>query len=212
MRHQMIAILLSCSVAFYSCKGNEGKTENKEGVTENKADNVSSEPKSGEENKNARWEKRKAKGDTLALPYKDLQAYLPEISGFTKDGGPKGSQMNMPGMGSWSEAEQHYVNGDKQVSVKFLDYNSAMQMLQGVTAVYGMGFSAEDDTKKQEHVDLGKNDVAAYQTIYKKDNRAEMAIIVADRFFITIEVNGNNSEGFIKDIAKSINLDKLSGL
>jgi len=44
------------------------------------------------------WEERKAIGDIPALHYKDLQAYLTEISGYTKPAGPKGSQMNMPGI------------------------------------------------------------------------------------------------------------------
>ena len=60
-----------------------------------------------------RWAERKAKGDTLAMPYKDLQAYLPDVSGYTKEGGPKGSQVNMPGMGSWSQTDQAYTNGEK---------------------------------------------------------------------------------------------------
>ena len=213
MRKLPFIVVICCTAAFVSCKGNDKKTDNQEtAAEENKMENAASDAKSGDEGKNAKWEQRKSKGDTLALPYKDLQAYLPEISGYTKDGGPKGSQMNMPGIGSWSEAEQNYVSGDKRVSVKFLDYNSAMQMMEGLTAVYAMGFSSEDDSKKQNKLDLGKKDVAAYETIYKTDKRAELAIVVADRFFVTLNTNGDNSEEFLKDIAKSINLDKLAGL
>jgi hypothetical protein len=156
------------------------------------------------------WKERKAKGDTLALPYKDLEAYLPEISGYTSPQGPKGSQINVPGAGGWSEAEQDYVNGDKKVAVKIFDYNSSQQTFMGVTAIYGMGFSFEDDTKKQAPADLGVKDVAAYETVYKKDKRAEMAIVAGDRFLISVEANGDGDEDFVKSIAKNMKLDELA--
>lgn len=157
-----------------------------------------------------RWAERKAKGDTLALPYKDLEAYLPEIKGYSKEGGPKGSQMNAYGMGAWSQAEQEYINGDKRVSVKIFDYNSSQQAFMGITAVFGMGFSFEDDSKKQAPADLGVKNVAAYETLYKTDKRAEMVVVAGDRFIINIESNGVGDEDFIKSVAKSINLNELA--
>ena len=157
-----------------------------------------------------RWEARKAKGDTLAMPYKDLQAYLPEISGYTKDGDPKGNQVNMPGMGSWSQSEQRYSNGDKSIEVQIADYNSAQAAFAGMTAIYKMGYSAEDDEKKQGATDLGMKDVAAYETIYKKDPRGELNVIVADRFFINIKSNGDNSADLLRSVAKNMKLGELS--
>ena len=156
-----------------------------------------------------RWQERKVKGDTLAIPYKDLEGYLPDIPGYSKQEGPKGSQMNVAGMGGWSEAEQEYTNGDKRVSVKIFDYNPSQQAFMGVTAVYGMGFSAEDDNKKQSPVDLGVKEVAAYETIYKKEKKAEMAIVAGDRFLISVESNGDGDEDFVKSVAKNIKLDEL---
>lgn len=158
-----------------------------------------------------RWAERRAKGDTLALPYKDLQAYLPEIPGYTKNGGPQGSQMNMPGMGSWSQAEQRYENGDKRMSVKIVDYNASQAAFSGVTALYKMGFSAEDDTKKQGSVDLGVKNVAAYETVYKQEPNANIAMIVADRFFVEVESTGSNDMGLVTGIAKGIASSGLAG-
>ena len=157
-----------------------------------------------------RWQERRAKGDTLALPYKDLEGYLPEISGYTSPNGPKGSQMTMPGMGGWSQAQQDYINGDKRVSVEIFDYNSSQQAFMGVTAMYGMGFSAEDDNKKESPADLGVKDVAAYETIYKKEKRAELAVVAGDRFLISVKSDGDGDEDFIKSIAKNIKLGELA--
>ena len=157
-----------------------------------------------------RWAERRAKGDTLALPYKELETYLPEINGYSKDGGPKGSQMNVYGMGAWSQAEQAYINGDNRVSVKIFDYNSAQQAFMGMTAMFGMGFSSEDDNKKQAPADLGVKNVAAYETLYKTEKKAEMVLVAGDRFIINIESNGVGDEDFIRSIAKSINLSDLA--
>lgn len=211
MRHFPL-VMMAMILAFSSCKSKDKKTEDNTAITDTKSTESKNASAAGDENKNARWEQRKAKGDTLALPYKDLQAYLPEISGYTKDGGPKGSQMNMPGMGSWSEGEQNYVSGEKRVSVKIVDYNASFQTFQGLTAMYSMAFSAEDDTKKQQKLDLGMKDVSAYETLYKTEKRAELVIVIADRFFVTIDSDGDNEEGFIKSVAKSINLEKMAGM
>lgn len=157
-----------------------------------------------------RMEARRAKGDTLAIPYKDLEAYLPEISGYTKEGEPKGSQMNMPGMGSWSQAEQEYKNGDKTIKVQIMDYNAAYQAFVGLTAMYKMGFSQEDGDKKQGAADLGIKDVAAYETVYKKDQRGELTVIAGERFLIQINSDGSNDPALLYSTAKSIKLADLA--
>jgi hypothetical protein len=206
-----MAICLVTLVGFYACNGKRSETETSKSTeivkTGGKVDEVSSDMPP-----NNRWAARRAKGDTLAMSYKDLQAYLPDISGYTKEGGPTGSQVNMPGMGSWSETEQKYNSGEKNVTVKMMDYNASYQTFQGLTMAYSMGFTVEDDDKKQSKMELGEKDAAAYGTIYKKDNRSEIVVVVADRFLITIDSNGNNDEAFIKSVAKSIDLQKLATL
>lgn len=210
MKKVLAIAICSFFIGLISCNSGD-KNDNSEAVTDEK-EHVNNKEEATDVDKNSKWEQRRAKGDTLALPYKDLQAYMPEISGYTKEGGPKGSQMNMPGMGSWSEAEQEYINGDKRVSVKIVDYNAAWQTFQGMTAIYGMGFSSEDDTKKQGHADLGIKDVYAYQTTYKTEPKSELIVIANDRFMISLNSNGENSESFLKDIARQMNLGKLSAL
>ncbi len=157
-----------------------------------------------------RWEERKKKGDTISVPYKDLQAYLPEISGYTKDGDPSGEQTNFPGMGSWSNAKQQYINGDKRVDVSLADYNGSHATFGGLTALYTMGFSSENDTRKEGSVDLGIKDAVAYETIYKKEPRSKLVVIVADRFFVELESDGENDESFLRGIAKNMKLSDLA--
>lgn len=168
--------------------------------------------KMGEEVKQAqdRWAERKAKGDTVAMPYKDLQSYLPDVSGYTKDGGPKGSQVNMPGMGSWSQTEQAYANGDKRIKIQIVDYNASQMAFSGVTAMYKMGYSMEDDNEKSGTIDIGIKDVAAYETIYKNDKRSKLVLIVADRFMIELENEGSEDSALPRSVAKNMKLSELA--
>jgi hypothetical protein len=155
-----------------------------------------------------RWEERRAKGDTVAIPYKELETYLPEISGYSKDGGPKGEQTSMPGFGSLSQTSQHYTSGDKSIKIEITDYNASQMAFTSATALYRLNISSEDDSKKQGSVDLGLKDVAAYETVYKERQEAQLTVIAGDRFFINIENNGSNDIDELKSIAKDI----VSGL
>lgn len=216
MKQTITIVTTALVLGLFACKGksNETPAAEKEKTETESATAQESTTSSAESSDPymAKWEARKAKGDTIALPYKTLQTYLPEISGYTKEGGPSGNQMNMPGMGSYSQTEQEYVNGEKRIHVQILDYNSAMQAMQGVMMAYGMGFSSEDDNKKQEQVNLGVKDVAAYQTIYKTEKRAEIIVAIAARFFLEIKVTGDNDPATLQSVVKSVPLDKLAAL
>jgi hypothetical protein len=207
MKKVFIAVV-ALALIVVACKGKSKK----EGPIESASDlkDYAEKIKEQSDASTSKMEARKAKGDTLALPYKDLQAYMPEISGYTKEGDPKGSQMNMPGMGSWSQAEQQYKNGDKTIKVEIMDYNAAYQAFVGMTAMYKMGYSMEDDSKKQGTADLAVKDVAGYETIYKKDQRGELTVVAGDRFLIQIESNGSNDPELLHSVAKSIKLSELA--
>lgn len=216
MKKFIIVLFLPILITIVSCKGDKNKEKEETTTKEEKTDNTNTENTTNnnqpDANKNSRYEQRKAKGDTLAMAYKSLQVYLPDVNGYTKNGGPKGSQFNAPGMGSWSEASQEYSNGDKSLSIKIIDYNSAFQALQSVTMVYGMGWSAEDDTKKQGPADLGVKDVAGYETVYKTEKRQELTVVIADRFFITLEGHGEDDAAFLHNVARMMKLGEMAAL
>jgi len=185
MKKLLLLAVATPLLLFTACKSKEEKKNESETTTttDNAAKVTGSITETGE-TKNANWERRKAKGDTVAMPYKDLQAYLPDVSGYTREGGAKGSQMNIPGAGSWSQAEQEYKNGEKEATVSIFDYNSAYQTFEGLTAVYKMGFSSEDDNRKQASVDIGVKNVGDYETIDKQNKQTERIIAGAETFFL----------------------------
>lgn len=158
---------------------------------------------------NKRLEERKAKGDTLAMPYKDLQAYLPTVSGFEKDGGPSGSSTNMMGV-SLSTCEQKFKKGDAQISVTLTDYNAGYAAFMGVTAMMKAGFSSEDDTQRTGPVKIDIEGVSAYETVRKQDKSASLVLAIADRFFIEIKGNNLDNTDALVEIAKGMKLSDLA--
>ena len=211
MKKLILPFSISLSALLFSCGGNHDKVVVKDGdISLADAAKVGEKAAEGIKDAQDRWEQRKAKGDTIAMPYKDLESYLPDVPGYTKDGDPKGSQMTMPGMGSWSQAEQSYRNGDKSFRAEIVDYNAAQMAFTGAAAVYKMGFESEDDNEKQGSVDLGVKDVAAFATQHKKEPNAELVVIVADRFLVQLHSNGNNDMEWLKGVAKGMKLNDLA--
>jgi len=211
MKKLIVLLPLSLSVLFFSCGGNHDKVVVKDGdISVTDAAKLGERAAEGVKEAGDRWEQRKAKGDTVAIPYKDLEGFLPDVSGYTKEGEAKGSQMTIPGMGSLSQAEQNYKNGDKSLRAEIVDYNAAQMAFTGAAAVYKMGFESENDSEKQGSVDLGIKDVSAFGTQYKKEPNAELVVIVADRFLVQLHSNGSNDLEWLKGVAKGMKLGELA--
>lgn len=195
--------------AFLSCKS-DNKVEIKDGkigITD--AMEAAEALSKGVTNAQDRWEARRAKGDTVALQYKELETFLPDVSGYTKKDSAKGNQMSMPGLGSYSQTVQEYINGDKRIKVSITDYNASQMAFTSATALYSLNISAEDDEKRQGSVDLGIKDVASYETVYKQRPEADLVVIAGDRFYINIENDGSNDIDHLKIVAKDV-VSKLS--
>jgi len=112
-------------------------------------------------------------------------------------------------MGSYSQTEQNYLNGDKRIKISITDYNASQMAFTAATALYSLNISSEDDDKRQGSVDLGIKDVAAYETVYKQRQEADLVVIAGDRFYINIENNGSNDIDQLKSVAKDV-VGKLS--
>ncbi|MFN8353811.1 MAG: hypothetical protein U0Y10_05185 [Spirosomataceae bacterium] len=201
-----IAVVLTSAVLF-SCDTAKKVKETTDNLSA--AKNAAENMQEGMEAANKRIEERKAKGDTLAMPYKDLQAYLPSISGYTADGGPSGSTTNMMGF-SLSTCEQNYKKGDSNIKVKITDYNAGYSAFMGITAMMKAGFSSEDDNQKAGGVNMGVDGVAGYETIYKKDKRAQLILAIADRFYIELEGDNLDNSEALQTIAKDMKLSDLA--
>ncbi len=158
-----------------------------------------------------KMEERKAKGDTVSMPYKNLQELLPSsISGYIKEGDPKGESVNMVGM-SYSTASQVYKNGEAEIKVNIMDYNASYAAFGAATAMFSTGFSVDNDEEHLGAVDLGISGVKAWEDVKKKEKRSTIMAGVNDRFLVSVE--GTNVEvDVVKDAVKAVNFNKLAGM
>lgn len=154
---------------------------------------------------------REAKGDVLAMEYDVLQKYLPSsLEGYTA-GEPDGATINMQGM-SYSSASIDFTkdNGDF-VKVLLLDYNAAFGLYNVATSMWAMGISINTPEEKASGIEI-ENGIAGWQSFKKKQNTATIVLGIGQRFMLTIEANNQEDTDFVKDIAKSLDLDDLTEL
>jgi hypothetical protein len=203
----IVTISIVISSLLFSCGATDKakETANNLSALKDMADNISKTA----ESMNDKQAERKAKGDTLAMPYKDLQAFLPTLSGYEKVGEPEGESMNMTGM-SFSVASQKYKKGEEAIKVSITDYNAAYSAFMGVTALMNAGFSVENDNEISHGVDLGIAGIKGFETIKKKNKSGNLIVAVADRFFISIDGNNIGNPDVLKEIAKGISLNSLA--
>ena len=116
----------------------------------------------------------------------------------------------MPGMGSWSTAQQQYRSGDKTLSIELIDYNQSLMGYSAAATMFGMSFQVENDTEKSGTFETGIPGVRGYEQVYKKNADANLTYAIADRFILTLRSNGSNDIDALKTIAKSMKLSELA--
>lgn len=151
---------------------------------------------------------RRSKGDTLAMNYIDLQKFLPVIDGYTMED-PGGGSVNMTGM-SYSNAEGRYKKGKGEtIKVSIIDYNQAFALYSAATMVWSMGITIDTEYEKASGF-KPEYSSGGWESFKKETKRSQVTLGISDRFFINIEAEKQENTDFVKEIAKSIDLKKLS--
>jgi hypothetical protein len=191
----LVGLLFSCGKAREAANAAEGLKNYAEGMKESAN----------------KMEERRAKGDTVSMPYAELQKMLPSsISGYTKDGDPKGESVNMAGM-SYSTASQVYKNGDAEITVNIMDYSASYAAFGAATAMIASGFSVDNDQEHIGAVDIGVSGIKAWEDVKKKEKKSTVMAGVNERFLVTAE--GRNVEvDAVKQAIKAVDLQKLAGM
>jgi hypothetical protein len=198
----LLVCFLSAGILILSCGKVKEATNAAEGL-KNYAEGLKAST--------SKMEERKAKGDTISIPYADLQKMLPSsISGYSKEGDPKGESVNMMGM-SYSTASQVYKSGDGEITLNIMDYNASYAAFGAATAMFATGFSVDNDQEHLGAIDLGISGVKAWEDVKKKEKRSTIMAGVNDRFLVTAE--GRNVEAdAVKEAIKSVDFGKLAGM
>lgn len=157
-----------------------------------------------------RREERRKRGDTLAIPYQDLQKYLPEsVAGYTAEE-PEGQSFTMTGY-SYSTASRRFTNEQgEEVRVELFDYNSAYDMLAASVALWQAGFSMEDAHGIQRTFDAGIEHTGAFEEYNKDSKRAKVTYALGDRFLLMVEADNKPDTEFVKSVASSMKLGELA--
>jgi len=155
--------------------------------------------------------KRRESGDTLALPYQDLQKFLPEsINGYSKDE-PNGATMNMSGM-SYSSVGCNYKKDDgNYIRVNLVDYNAAFNLYTAATAMWTAGLKIDTPEEKTSGFKVDDN-ISGWESYKKKSNDVSVVVGVGNRFLITVEANKQENTDFVKEIALNIAKGEISSI
>lgn len=200
----LVAIATSCSCERY----NEAKNAVK--AVKNLAENTENIQESILE-ANDRMEERKERGDTLAVHYEQLAEYLPgSFAGYEKDGEMNGGTTKTPGLGSYSNVVQSYLDAEgNELEVSIVDYNTALAMYSTVMAVYASGFEIDNTNEHIKGFEHSEQ-VKGWTVLHKKNHKAEAYAGVSDRFHISVKAdNQENTDLVMEVITNGIPLDQL---
>jgi hypothetical protein len=158
---------------------------------------------------------RIARGDTVAMSYEELKAYLPEsVDGLEAEGDPKGESQAMPGF-SMSTTRRTWKGpgkdgGQAEVEVTITDFGGTAQAYGLVAAPMFMGFSREDDSQKVGSVKMDLAHTGGWQELDKKNGDAKFAAVTRYRYMITAEADGFGEDktdllrSVVEDVAKKL--------
>jgi hypothetical protein len=209
-----VSVLLFFSAILFSCglgKKRDVVIKSKDGeVTVNNIVEAGQQVKDAIKDADQKRKERRERGDTLAMNYKDLQNMLPTIAGYEKKGDPGGESVTMPGLGSFSKAEQRYESGDKRIEVELIDYNQSTLGYTTATGMFGMNIQLENDREKSGSFETGMKDVKGYEQVYKDGSKASVTYAIADRFILTVKSRGSSDVDMLKRIVKTMRIEELA--
>lgn len=164
--------------------------------------------KNSEEAK-AKMKERRERGDTVAMHYDKLKAFLPTaVSGYAPYGEVIGESNNVPGM-SFSKAEQVYKNGDKNLTVTVLDYNGIAALYTSMIAFCTPGLSIDNQEELTKGIDWEIEGVQGCKSYKKKTREASVIMGVGGRFVVTITATNQDNTDGLEALAKSLKLSEM---
>jgi len=198
-----VACLIACGVIVTACGD---KKEEKPQDVSNPIEAMGQLAKAGSKledaaNDAAKFQQdRRARGDTVAMSYTALQAFLPDApSGYTKAEEPSGSSQTI-GTFSMTEAEQEYVGATDaegnalRIRVKLADFG-------GTEGAYGMfalpmmmNISQEDAHHRMRTITLGPEHTWGSEEFDKDNKNSKVTAVTRYRYLITVEAENQRDD------------------
>ena len=199
----LIFISLILTLLITSC----GKKEKEESLEEISVDEI---VEKGEKVDNqmqsveAKIEARRKRGDTVALDYKTMLTFIPDLAGWEADK-PEGSNLTVGGI-KYSTASKSFKNskGD-EITIEIFDYNTSLGMLTSSTMWKNFGLESDNEDSYQKVSQYnGIKDSWIYEEINKVDKITNVNFSLNDRYFLTLTLSGQTDLNYAKELAEKV--------
>ncbi|MFI5177281.1 MAG: hypothetical protein ACHQO8_01885 [Vicinamibacterales bacterium] len=147
------------------------------------------------------------KGAATPVDFEQLQALLPDISGWTKSD----IHGELVSLGiSQSNAKALYTKGESTIRLEITDSALNQLLLAPLTMVMTSGFEEKSDDGYKKAVTIGG--FPAFEEWEKGPKHAQVTAIVANRFVVAADAHHVDDPGVATKAVEAVNLSKLSGL
>lgn len=141
------------------------------------------------------------------INWRELVPFLIDMPGWEAVGEATGQTMSM-GMYSATNVEREYTSGDKILTIHIIDGALSQMAYAG----FNMMRQFEVDTSEEY---VKKVEIKEYPGVerYEYESKdASIMILVAERFLIEIEITEADNTDEVKEVAETLELDKLADL
>ncbi|MGE3274848.1 MAG: hypothetical protein AB7O67_07035 [Vicinamibacterales bacterium] len=141
------------------------------------------------------------------VSFRELQAVLPELSGWTMDK-PKGERMTSPI--PFSQTETRYERDGGRIDVKIVDSGYNQMLIAPWSMFLTAGYERETDEGYERSVNIDGN--PGFEKWNSESKDGELNIVVAKRFLVTIEGRDLSDVSELRDVFEKIDTSKLASL
>jgi hypothetical protein len=158
------------------------------------------------------YAERKAKGDTIAIPYADLQKFIPAPpSDYTPLEAPGGSSQTM-GAWSMSQTEQTFSKAPgpdgtaPTIKVTIVDFGGTQAAYGMMAAPLMMNLSQEDAHHKMQTLKLSTPYTWGSEDFNKDDKSSTVTLVTRYRYVVTVEARnqGQDNTAMARALAEDI--------
>lgn len=140
------------------------------------------------------------------VDFKALQGIFPVISGWEREE-PKGESMTSPV--KFSQAETAYTKDEARIEVKIIDTAMSQLLTMPYQMFLAVGYSKQTSTGYEKAAQVAGQ--PGWEKWDSEAKRAEVGLIVGQRFMVTVEGSDTDVKT-VHDVIGKMDLGKLAGL
>ena len=141
------------------------------------------------------------------VDFEQLTALIPEAEGWTRTQ-PRGEELNM-GV-SMSRAQAGYESGESTIDLEITDSAFNEVFLAPLTTYLATGYSERTPAGYRKAAPV--NGQPAFETWNHDARRAEVIVVVANRFVVQVTGRNVDDAGTVLALAAAVEFSKLAGL